>query len=93
MRLIYKMTNSDNFIAFDIDRVHKSLEVNSTKTGGKWVKRPWRELFDAGKEAEQEERTDGYSDIDFLIEITSSMNKLGYALLPERWLIEEEKNG
>ena len=65
----------------DLDRKNKILIVTSTKTNNKPVKAEWRNLFDEGKEEQQEKITDGLSDNLFITAIAKSMALNGYRLI------------
>jgi|TARA_Y100000310_G_C20156017_1_gene566914 hypothetical protein len=63
-----------------IDREKKRLRVNSSKTGYKTVETEWSQLYDSGKEKEQEKIIDKLDDRQFKKVIELSMNKVGYIL-------------
>jgi predicted RNA-binding protein Jag len=68
------------YVNFIIDRRRKKLEINSSKTNYKTIETEWRNLFDKGKEEEQEKILDKLEDKDFTKAVELSMNKIGYKL-------------
>lgn len=79
MKLIF--TGSGQTATLDIDRENKILIVTSSKTNNIPIKTEWKNLFDKGKEEEQEKITDTLSDDLFIKAIETSMNLNGYKLL------------
>ena len=65
---------------FVIDRTNKKLQVASSRTNYKLFTRPWKELFDRGKEKIQEEATDKMDDVEFKDCIIRDMKTCGYLL-------------
>lgn len=76
--------SSNNFqkesVLFDIDRENKKLLFASSKTKYGWVTRPWRDLFDSGKEQMQDILTEKVTDEEFIKVIELSMLGAGYKL-------------
>lgn len=64
-----------------IDRDTKQLQVASSKTNYTLMNRPWRDLFDPGKEEAQEKASDEIDDSKFVIAIRYEMSKKGYQLV------------
>lgn len=64
-----------------IDRKKKIADISSSKTGYKKKHIEWKELFDKGKEKEQEEITNNLNDKMFVKAIEMGMNKVGYRLI------------
>ena len=78
MELIFQCANE--LTRFVIDRRSKKLQVASSQTNYKLVPRPWKSLFDQGKEKIQEEATDNMNDEEFKKCIVRDMKTLGYRL-------------
>ena len=78
MELTFQCANE--LMRFVIDRKNKKLQVASSKTYYKLYDRPWKDLFDAGKEKIQEEATDRMDDEEFRKCIIRDMNTCGYKL-------------
>ena len=78
MNLIFQ--GGDEIFKFFIDRVNKKLQVASSLTGYKMVDRPWKDLFDPGKEKQQEDITDKLNDKDFKASVVISMGQNGYQI-------------
>ena len=68
-----------------IDRVNKILKICSTRTGNKLVTAEWKNLFDKGKEEEQEKVTSKLNDKDFARAISITMQQHGYKLKDIKW--------
>lgn len=68
----------------ELDRKNKILIVTSSRTNNKPVKTEWKNLFDKGKEKQQEEITDKLSDQLFIKAIENSMNVHGYKLFESK---------
>jgi len=79
MRLLF--SGSNETVILDMNRESKVLAVTSTKTNNKRVFTEWKNLFDKGKEEEQERITDSLSDKLFIKAISEAMNKNGYILV------------
>ena len=69
---------------FYIDRKKKELIVSSAKTNYKPVKTEWKNLFDRGKEEQQEKITDTLSDQLFIRSIEEAMRNYGYKLIQSK---------
>lgn len=64
-----------------LDRKNKVLVISSSKTNNQPIKTEWKNLFDKGKEEQQEKITDTLSDPLFIKVIEQSMNANGYKLM------------
>jgi len=79
MQLVFE--GSGRTVTLDLDRKNKVLIVTSSLTQFKPVITEWKNLFDKGKEEEQEKITDQLSDTLFIQAIANSMNLNGYKLV------------
>jgi hypothetical protein len=78
--MILTFEGGNEIVRLNIDRKSKILKVTSSQTGYKEVERPYKDLFDKGKERLQELVTDKLNDEDFLKVIVFEMNKHGYGM-------------
>lgn len=72
---------NNELVVLDIDRQNKKLKIKSSQTNNQLISRPWTDLFDKGKEKEQEEATSKLNSADFIKEISNSMQKAGYYII------------
>lgn len=79
MKLAFK--GGDQIAILYIDREQKKLWLQSSKTNYKLTPRPWKDLFDKGKETIQDMKTSKMDDNDFKKEVVRCMNVLGYQLI------------
>jgi len=76
MKLLYE--GGGELVLLIIDRKTKKLQIATSKTNYKVTEKPWKYMFDQGKERIQEKITDKMNDEDFEKVVTLSMMKIGY---------------
>ena len=79
--MLLSFTGGMETATLDIDRKNKILKVTSSKTNNIPTITEWKNLFDKGKERQQEKITDTLSDDLFMDIIISTMKLNGYTLL------------
>ena len=79
MKLVFE--GSGQTATLELDRKNKVLIVTSSRTNYKPIKTEWKNLFDKGKEEQQERITDNLNNTLFIEAIKNSMALNGYKLL------------
>lgn len=82
--MLLTFVGSGETAVLDIDRKNKILIVTSTKTNQIPTATEWKNLFDKGKEEQQEKITDTLSDTLFIKVIEQPMNANGYKLIDSK---------
>jgi hypothetical protein len=76
---IFKSANE--LFSMEVTRNPNKLRVKSSATNYRWVRQPWRMLFDKGVESFQEEQAKNLSDAQFWLAIQAAMQQVGYKLI------------
>jgi len=78
-----RFSGSGEFCKLIIDRKNKRFRLISKMTNYQEEELPWRMLFDAGKEKEQDKATENLEDDEFKTAIILEMAAKGYKLIED----------
>ena len=78
--MFFIFQGGNELVKLNIDREDKRVWIASSNTNYKNIETSWRQLFDKGKEEEQEKITDKLNDEEFKQLIILQMAKFGYTL-------------